>query len=69
MPSKVLKHDPEDMLLRIIRVAELLASGSRQSAPLSIDEVKQTKTYHEGKSEYPQNTRKSRPRVRSEEET
>lgn len=69
MSSKVFKHKPEDMLMRVIRVAELLANGSRQRSHLSIDEVKQTETYHEGRSEHPQNTQKSRPRVRSEEES
>lgn len=48
-PKSTKKQKPEDMLIRIIRVAEILAKGNGEPSPVSIGDVKSSESHSEGR--------------------
>lgn len=48
-PKSTKKQKPEDMLIRVIRVAEILAKGDSEPSPVSIGDVKSIEVRSEGR--------------------
>lgn len=48
-PKSTKKQKPEDMLIRIIRVAEILAKGKGGPSPVSIGDVKSIESHSEAR--------------------
>ncbi len=46
-PKSAKKQNPEDMLIRIIRVAEILAKGNGEPSPVSIGDVQSSESHSE----------------------